>query len=111
EEAFRLHRDDGALMLVYLHVAGDRFLELFPGGAEPSEAQGSFMHVCLVTDDIEAEVARLEANGVAIWRPIKQGKDGNLQAWVKDPDLNQIELMQLSEDSPQRRTARGEKVR
>ena len=29
EEAFRLHHDDGSLMLVYLHVSGDRFIELF----------------------------------------------------------------------------------
>jgi len=26
EEAFRLHREDGSLMLVYLHVSGDRFI-------------------------------------------------------------------------------------
>ncbi len=108
EESFRLHRDDGSLMLIYLHVSGDRFLELFPGGAEPDEAKGSFMHLCLVSDDIQAEVANLEANGIEIWRALKEGKDGNLQAWVKDPDLNQIELMQLVEHSPQRRTARGE---
>ncbi len=29
-EAFRLHHDDGTLMLVYLHVAGDRFMRYFP---------------------------------------------------------------------------------
>lgn len=110
EESFRLHRDDGSLMLVYLHISGDRFIELFPGGAAPQEASGSFMHLCLVTDDIHAEVAHLEANGIEIWRPIKEGKDGNLQAWIKDPDLNQIELMQLVEHSPQRRTARGEHI-
>jgi lactoylglutathione lyase len=107
-ESFRLHRDDGSLMLIYLHVAGDRFIELFPSGPEPADPKGSFMHLCLVTDDIHADVDHLRANGVEIWREIKLGLDGNQQAWVKDPDLNQIELMQLSEDSPQRRVARGE---
>ncbi len=34
-EAFRLHHPDGRLMLVYLHVGGDRFLELFPGASPP----------------------------------------------------------------------------
>jgi hypothetical protein len=34
EEAFRLHHD-GSLMLVYLHVSGDRFIEIFPGGPPP----------------------------------------------------------------------------
>jgi lactoylglutathione lyase len=107
-ESFRLHRDDGSLMLVYLHVAGDRFIELFPNGSEPADPKGSFMHLCLVTNDIHVDVDHLRSQGVEIWREIKQGLDGNLQAWVKDPDLNQIELMQLSEESPQRRVARGE---
>jgi hypothetical protein len=30
DEAFRLHHDDGSLMLAYLHVSGDRFLRSFP---------------------------------------------------------------------------------
>jgi lactoylglutathione lyase len=95
-------------MLIYLHVGGDRFIELFPNGPEVADPKGSFMHLCLVTDNIHADVDQLRSQGVEIWREIKQGLDGNLQAWVKDPDLNQIELMQLSEDSPQRRVARGE---
>jgi lactoylglutathione lyase len=107
-ESFRLHRDDGSLMLLYLHIGGDRFLELFPGGPAPDEPKGSFFHLCLVSNDLEADVEHLRSNGVEIWRELKEGKDGNLQAWVKDPDQNPIELMQLSEDSPQRRTARGE---
>ena len=107
-EAFRLHREDGSLMLVYLHVGGDRFLELFPNGPESREPDGSFMHLCLVSDDIQADVDRLRGAGVAIQRDVKLGLDGNLQAWVADPDGNPIELMQLAEGSPQRRVARGE---
>lgn len=34
-EAFRLLHDDGRLILVYLHVAGDRFIEVFPNGPLP----------------------------------------------------------------------------
>jgi lactoylglutathione lyase len=36
EEAFRLHNDDGSLILAYLHVSGDRFIEVFPGGTPPT---------------------------------------------------------------------------
>jgi catechol 2,3-dioxygenase-like lactoylglutathione lyase family enzyme len=39
EEAFRLNHDDGSLMLVYLHVSGDRFIEVFPGGPPPRPKQ------------------------------------------------------------------------
>jgi hypothetical protein len=35
------------------------------------------------------------------------GLDFNTQAWVKDPDGNPIELMQLAPESPQRAIADG----
>ncbi|HEU4742233.1 MAG TPA: VOC family protein [Meiothermus sp.] len=108
-ESFRLHHEDGSLMLVYLHVAGDRFIEVFPGGPAPDPARkGSFMHLCLITDDLHRTVAELKANGVTIERGPSVGLDHNWQAWIKDPDANDIELMQLSEHSPQRKVARGE---
>lgn len=113
-EAFRLHRDDGSLMLVYLHVGGDRFLELFPNGPEPvgsgnpSEQPASFFHLCLVSDDIHTDVEKLRAAGVEIRVEVKQGKDTNLQAWFADPDGNPIELMQISPGSPQHRVAAGQ---
>lgn len=101
-ETFRLHRADGSLMLIYLHVAGDRFIELFPNGPDPAARQpGSFMHLCLLTDDIHDMVERLRAAGVAIQHEVKRGLDHNFQAWIADPDGNPIELMQLVEDSPQ----------
>ncbi len=110
-ESFRLHREDGSLMLIYLHVAGDRFVEMFPGGPPPDpERRGSFMHLCLLVDDLHATVEDLRAQGVPIDREPKLGLDGNHQAWTHDPDGNAIELMQLSEDSPQRRTARAATV-
>lgn len=108
-ESFRLHHADGRLMLVYLHIAGDRFIEVFPNGPAPDpDRKGSFMHICLVCDDIKAEVERLRAAGIAIRIEPKRGLDHNMQAWIDDPDGNAIELMQLVEHSPQRQIARGE---
>jgi lactoylglutathione lyase len=108
EEAFRLHNDDGSLMLVYLHVSGDRFIEVFPGGPAPDpDREQSFKHICLLTDDIGRAVERLRENGAPIDSEPLLGLDGNLQAWTHDPDGNQIELMQLAEDSPQRIAARS----
>ena len=105
-ETFRLHHDDGSLMLVYLHIAGDRFVEVFPGGPPPDpDRVHSFMHICLLTDDIFAVCEHLCAEGVTLDQEPVTGLDGNWQAWVRDPDGNAIELMQLSEDSPQRKAA------
>jgi len=106
DEAFRLHHDDGSLMLVYLHVAGDRFIEVFPGGPPPDpERRGSFMHLCLLTDDIHTTVEHLRENGASIDQEPIVGLDHNWQAWTRDPEGNEIELMQLSEESPQWRVA------
>ena len=107
-EAFRLNHADGSLMLVYLHVAGDRFIEVFPGGVNTPLPEKSFMHLCLRSSDLKADVVALEAKGIALESGPSLGLDGNLQAWIRDPDGNALELMQLSEDSPQRRVARGE---
>jgi catechol 2,3-dioxygenase-like lactoylglutathione lyase family enzyme len=111
KESFRLLKDDGTVRLVYLHVAGDRFLELFPGGPAPDNraptAQQSYRHLCLITDDIEGMVEHLRSHGITIDTEPKVGLDFNTQAWVKDPDGNPIELMQLALESPQRAIADG----
>jgi hypothetical protein len=52
-------------------------------------------------------VEHLRENGVTTDREPVVGLDGNLQAWPRDPDGNQIELMQLSEESPQRQRTRS----
>ena len=109
-EAFRLHNTDGSLMLVYLHVCGNQFIEVFPDGPGPDPAKrSSFLHLCLQVDDLHHAVKELAQAGVIIHHGPSLGLDHNWQAWVKDPDGNDIELMQLDESSPQRRTARGEK--
>ena len=111
EESFRLVKEDGGVRLIYLHVAGDRFIELFPGGPpreqHASQQQQSYRHLCLVTDDIKGMVEHLRGNGITIDTEPKLGLDFNTQAWVKDPDGNPIELMQLSPESPQRAIADG----
>jgi lactoylglutathione lyase len=108
-ETFRLNYPDGRLMLVYLHIAGDRFLEIFPRGPEPdANRTQSFRHICLLTDDLRGMVEQLRGQGVAIEIEPKEGLDRNLQAWIRDPDGNAIELMQLSEESPQRQAARAD---
>ena len=107
EEAFRPHHDDGSLMLVYLHVSGDRCIEVFPGGPTPDpDREQSFMHICLVTGDLRAAVEHLRENGATIDREPAVGRDGNWQAWTRDPDGNEIELC----NSPKNRRNGGRLV-
>lgn len=111
-EAFRLYRDDGSLLLVYLHVAGDRFMEIFPGGPAPDpHRQGSFRHLCLLTDNLHTTVEQLRQAGVVIEREPSVGLDHNWQAWIRDPDGNAVELMQLVAESPQRQIGKSQASR
>ncbi|MCO5216403.1 MAG: VOC family protein [Thermomicrobiales bacterium] len=100
-ESFRLLHDDGTLMLIYLHIGGDRFIEVFPHGPEEHPASQSFMHICLAVEGIEEFAEDIRGKGIAIDIEPKMGLDFNTQAWITDPDGNKIELMEYSPNSPQ----------
>lgn len=100
---FSLADGRGEKWIEYVMAPDGRFLEFFyPDAAEFSPGT-SYMHLCLEVDDCAAAVAELEAKGVAIRVPVNRGSDGNYQAWIRDPDGRDIELMQLSPDSEQAR--------
>ncbi len=108
KKAFELRGDDGQLWLVYLQINKDVFIELFPHGKDRNEITSStigFTHLCLQVDDMEATLADLAKRGLEVGEP-NMGKDGNWQFWIKDPDGNPIELMQIMPDSLQRKNSR-----
>lgn len=105
QEAFRLDRDgEPSPWIVYLRIAPNQFLELFPGAegeVKPRSRAAGYNHLCLVVDDLQALTEKLSSQGIRITSGPKQGMDSNWQAWIDDPDGNAIELMQISSDSPQ----------
>lgn len=103
EEMFRLHNDEGTLWIIYLRVNDEVFIELFPKTGEMPARGGSYSHLCLEVDDIEMVVKNVTEQGVQLDSGINQGKDGNKQAWIKDPEGNRIEFMQMAPDSLQMR--------
>jgi len=102
-EMMRLDRD-GRLWLLYLRISDEQYLEVFPEAegdrAPPREANG-LNHVCLTVSSIDEAVAELERAGVPLAQPKKLGADGNMQAWIEDPDGNRIELMEMAPDGLQ----------
>ena len=103
-EVMRLDKD-GRLWLLYLQISGEQFIEVFPeaeGERSPGIQDIGWNHLCLTVDNLDDTLARIEAAGIALFRPKKLGADGNLQAWVEDPDGNRIELMQMMPDCMQR---------
>jgi len=100
-EMLRLKNEDGSTWLVYLRITDEHYLEIFPG-AENDRAPGwnanGVNHMCFTIDDLDATTERIKAAGIALTSEIKQGLDGNRQAWIEDPDGNRIELMEMAPD-------------
>jgi predicted enzyme related to lactoylglutathione lyase len=65
-----------------------------------SNHEAHVRHFCFEVVGLEAEVARLEKRGVEV-RPISIGMDHSKQAWIKDPDGNDLELMEYTARSLQ----------
>jgi lactoylglutathione lyase len=61
-----------------------------------------YKHFCLEVTGIGAVKAMLEARGVAVTN-MKTGMDHSIQAWIRDPDGNAIELMEYTHASLQLR--------
>ena len=104
EEAFRLCGDDGKPFLIYVYIAPNQFIELFPNG-ERRQEQGrdviGFQHICLEVEDVEAAYRTMRERGAPIDSEIIDGKAKCRQFWMHDPDGNPIELMELPPQSCQ----------
>lgn len=100
--AFHLDREGTpSPWIVYLQIAPGHFLELFPGGTgENGTRPLGYNHFCLLVDDLAATLKELEARGLSVTAEPVRGLDNNWQYWLKDPDGNLIELMQIVADSP-----------
>jgi catechol 2,3-dioxygenase-like lactoylglutathione lyase family enzyme len=89
--AFEYFNDKGQPFGVDLHIGGRQFLELFRSEVTPAAPAQGYRHLCLEVDDMPATVADLRAKGIEVTDP-GPGTDGSIQAWLKDPDGNQLEL-------------------
>ncbi len=92
--------DQGKRFGVYLHISGRNFIEMFQGEVGAPAEKPAYRHFCLEVDDIEKTTAALRAQGIEV-SPIKRGNDRSWQAWLADPDGNQIELQAYTEQSKQ----------
>jgi len=100
---FDLKDSAGQPWINYYKVADGQFVELFYRKAESQAAQSptvGYSHCCFVVEDIHEIAEQVETRGGELDRPIKVGADGNYQCWVRDPDGNRIEFMQIVEGSP-----------
>ncbi len=108
QEAFTLDDEHGKPWIHYLLLPGGQFLELFYGNPTPAE-NCAYAHLCLEVEDIQATAAHMRENNIPLDIEPNQGADLNWQCWIKDPDGNRIEFMQISPGSPQAKARRQAK--
>ena len=99
-EVRRMESEQGRFTLVYLAAAGspDAEVELTfnRGSDEDYGSARNFGHLAFLVNDIYASCAHLQAMGVTINRP---PRDGHM-AFVRSPDLVSIELLQAGDPLP-----------
>ena len=101
-EFLRLNRENGETWIVYMRMADDLYIELFPGGPKdqmntPPEHTG-VTHLSVMVDDMDKAEQHLGKVGIPLMRPRNAGRclDGNRGMWVEDPDGNRIEIMEMA---------------
>lgn len=109
--AFTLDDTAGAPFGWYIGCGKMTFIEIFNqagavkqwGGRVESLQHGTmYRHLCFEVKDLAAYKAVLTRKGVSISQ-ITIGMDNSKQAWIKDPDGNDIELMEYTPTSFQLR--------
>ncbi len=109
--AFTLDNDKGVPFGWYIKCGKMTFIEIFNqagavrqwGGRVVALKHGSrYRHLCFEVKKLETYRDLLVKRGVNI-SPITVGMDNSKQAWIKDPDGNDIELMEYTPTSFQTR--------
>ena len=106
---FTLDNTAGQSFGYYFECGNTTFLEFFDqamaaevwGGKVEKLANGTqYRHFCLEVTGLDEFCKGLKAKGVEVTE-ISLGMDNSRQAWIADPDGNQIELMEYGPSSLQ----------
>ena len=93
EEVRRSENEKGRYTLIFLRAPGDQGGEVeltFNWDDEAYTGGRNFGHLAFEVDDIHAACERLQAHGVTINRPPRDGR----MAFVRSPDGISVELLQ-----------------
>jgi catechol 2,3-dioxygenase-like lactoylglutathione lyase family enzyme len=117
---FIFKNDQGEVFGYYLAAGDSTFIEIFDrvlkvkqwgGSLDELRSGNRYSHFCLEVTALGDFKAALAGRGVQV-SDIRTGMDHSLQAWIKDPDGNAIELMEYTSRSwqLQRPVAVGERA-
>ncbi|HKE03757.1 MAG TPA: VOC family protein [Blastocatellia bacterium] len=101
DEPFQIRNQDNSLALTYFKVNERQYIEIFPG--LPPDKDDRLMHIAFETTDLEALRVYLMSKGVKAPEKVNQGRDGNLNFTVSDPDGHRVEFVEYRDGSLHRR--------
>ncbi len=91
----------------YLEITDKTYIEIFEDPTMGPPVNTGIVHFCLETEDLDALIAHLDAQGVP-HSAKSQGCDFTWQIWLTDPDGNQFEVHHYSEKSMQQQGGTAE---
>lgn len=108
---FRFVAADGAVFGAYVSTGDSTFVEFFDrrlaarqwgDGSEPEPLMDGnrYAHFCLEVVGLKELRQVLLKRGVEVGE-LREGLDGSLQAWLRDPDGNRLEIMEYTHRSAQ----------
>ena len=106
---FTLDNKEGKPFGYYFECGNTTFLEFFDqemaskvwgGDVEQLIPGNRYRHFCLEVTGLDEFCRNLKSKGVGVTE-IRMGMDNARQAWISDPDGNQIELMEYGHSSLQ----------
>ena len=106
---FTLNKKDGQPFGYYFECGNSTFLEfsdqamaaeVWGGNVEELTTGTRYKHFCLEVIGLDEFSKELKSKGVDV-SEISTGMDNSRQAWITDPDGNQIELMEYGPSSLQ----------
>jgi lactoylglutathione lyase len=95
DEPYSLNNPDGTLKLTWIKINDQQTIELFP----EKEAGGDRLyHIALLTENAAAMRDYLAAHGVTVPEKVPEGKIGNSNYFINDPDGRIVEIVQYEPD-------------
>ena len=96
QEPFTLPRADGSVDIAFVKVNDNQWIELFNG---PGSGEGQLNHIAIYTDDAERMRTYLASRSVGVPDAVAEGRTGNKNFMVKDPDGHSLEVVEYQADS------------
>lgn len=93
---------NGKKWIEFVEFDNEKYIELFyeKPEREYSYVNGSIRHISFECDDVYTWAEQIKQRGYELMSGPEMGPDYNPQFWIKDPDGHQIEVIQVTENSP-----------